>query len=115
MRIMQRILAIIVSYLPLNSLRIWGYRTFFGYTITDSKIGLGTVIAVRKAEITKAQIGRNNRFIGPMSLSIHAKVRIGNSNEFSCGDWTSEEQFQTADYAQKLELLENSLDRKSVV
>jgi len=63
-------LAVLVSLLPLNALRVLGYRVLFGYTITESRLGFGTVILVDKLEIERAQIGLFNLFVGPMRAVI---------------------------------------------
>ena len=109
MRVIRRATAVLISLLPTNSLRVLAYKYVLGYQISGSYIGFGTQIAVKQAYISGARIGRNNRFIGPMHLTIHSGAKIGNANEFSCGEWTSDQQYVQANYTQALELMENSL------
>jgi acetyltransferase-like isoleucine patch superfamily enzyme len=94
-------LAIIVSILPLNALRVFGYR-LFGYEIKDSRIGIGTVIAVDAATIRSASIGPLNLFTGPFDLTIHPGATIGNRNEFSCGAWVTEPRYKESNYGRTL-------------
>jgi acetyltransferase-like isoleucine patch superfamily enzyme len=96
-------LAIIVSILPLNALRVSGYR-LFGYNITNSRIGLGTVIAVDAATIKSASIGPLNLFMGPFDLTIRPGATIGNRNEFSCGSWVTEQRYKDSNYARTLDI-----------
>lgn len=80
---MRKYVALAVSFCPVNSLRVALYRLLLGARIAGSaRLGLGTVLATRTAIIGDAQIGRNNRFIGPFALTISDGVVIGNSNEF---------------------------------
>lgn len=80
------LLALFISLLPINCLRIAGYRRL-GYGIpSDSKIGLFTVIACQSFNAGKGLvIGRNNRFIGPMRVILGDRVLIGRFNSFLCG------------------------------
>lgn len=81
-------IAALVSILPVNALRCLGYRLLFGYTIRNSRIGLGTMLVAENAHLENCHIGRFNQFLGPMSVSIGSGARIGNHNTFTCGSWT---------------------------
>lgn len=101
------VLAVLISILPLNILRVLGYR-LLGYRIRGS-IGFGTVIAVSKAHVEKCKIGWFNLFVGPMSVEIGIHASVGNRNTFSCGFWTTQEQYRDKNYARALQIGENTL------
>lgn len=101
-------LAALVSLLPLNGLRVLGYR-LLGYEIKRSRIGFGTIIAVDEATIDACKIGPFNLFAGPIKVHIHRGASIGNRNEFVCGYWVLREEYQQAQYAHRLELCEDTL------
>jgi acetyltransferase-like isoleucine patch superfamily enzyme len=94
-------LAIAVSVLPLNAMRVLGYR-LLGYDISDSHIGFGTVIAVDSATIRSARIGPINLFLGPIDVVVGPGATIGNRNEFSCGSWVTESQYKDSGYTRSL-------------
>lgn len=102
-------IALLVSLLPLNALRVLGYRLLLGYRIDSSRIGFGSVIAVDEAAITRAKIGSLNLFIGPMKVKIDEGASIGKRNTFSCGYWVLQEQYQNSNYRRTLEIGANSL------
>lgn len=102
-------LAYLVSLLPASSLRVLLYRALFGYRITRSFIGWGTIIAVDSAEIMDCRIGRRNRFIGPMRVTVRPGARIMDRNAFVCGWWAAESQFEAAGYARRLHVGERCL------
>ena len=87
---MKQYLALLVSVLPSNAARIFFYRLFFGYRIRNSKLGFGTVIAVKSFEMQGAVIGRFCRFVGPIEVTLQEKANIGHSNQFRCGAWTQD-------------------------
>ncbi len=97
-------LALLVSILPLNVLRVLGYRLFFGYRIDNSRIGFGTLIAVDEFSITKSKIGFFNLFIGPIKVKIAEGASIRDRNTFSCGYWVLREENQTMNYARTLDI-----------
>lgn len=79
--------AVVAAIMPTRGLRVWAYRVLCGYQIKrGATIGFGTLIAVRRAEIGYASIGRFNRFSGPFDLTIGDAARIGSRNTFACGD-----------------------------
>jgi acetyltransferase-like isoleucine patch superfamily enzyme len=96
--------AILVSLLPLNALRVLGYRLFFGYRIVGSNIGFGTIIAVDGATITNTRIGFFNLFIGPLRLTIGEGASIRNRNSFVCGYWVLREENRKMNYTRTLEI-----------
>lgn len=104
MPIFKVALAILVSILPLNNLRVLGYRLLFGYRIDKSRIGFGTIIAVDEFAVTKSKIGFFNQFIGPIKVNIAEGASIGNRNAFSCGYWVLREENRNLNYARTLEI-----------
>lgn len=108
MKKLKIILAVFVSILPFNGVRVPGYR-LLGYRIQGARIGFGTVIAVDEAVIEACNIGPFNLFIGPMKIHIHRGVSIGNRNEFVCGYWVTREEYQSHGYKRSLEICEGAL------
>lgn len=100
------IIIIIISRLPLNIFRVFFYNFIFGYKIKKSKIGYGTILDVQDAFILKSDIGKFNRFTGPMKVEIDEYSRIGGSNIFNCGTWTSE---NNDEYKRYLKIGKNTL------
>ncbi|MFZ5917473.1 MAG: hypothetical protein ACOYZ7_11095 [Chloroflexota bacterium] len=75
------IISRLISLMPVNLLRILGYRLVRGYQISlAARIGFATVIAVKQARIGKVRIGRGNRFQGAFELEIKDGARIGQAN-----------------------------------
>lgn len=101
------VLAALISIVPINALRVLGYR-LLGYKISG-RIGFGTVIAVSEAHFDKCRIGPFNLFIGPMKVEIDAGAKIENRNTFSCGFWVLQEQYQDKNYTRSLKLGANTL------
>ncbi|MBM0741536.1 hypothetical protein JOY44_07895 [Phormidium sp. CLA17] len=108
-RIINYGLAFIISYLPLNGLRCLMYQLLFGYSIKNSKIGIGTILVISEATIEGATIGRSNVFTGPMSLVIKNGACIGKHNLFVCNEWTVREELKDNHYDRCLILAENTL------
>ena len=109
MKSIRLAVAVLVSILPINALRVLGYRFLFGYRIRQARIGFGTVIAVSEAQIDSCRIGPFNLFAGPMSILIEEGASIGSRNTFSCGYWTSQEKYRSAGYARRLEIGRDAL------
>lgn len=101
------VLAALVSIVPINALRVLGFR-LLGYQVSG-RIGFGTVIAVAEARIEKCKIGTFNLFVGPMEVEIGAGASIGNRNIFSCGFWTVREEYKNKKYARSLKISGNTL------
>lgn len=80
---MKKYIAIIISTIPINILRIILYNILMRYKISySSKVGLGTILSTNTVIINKANIGRFNKIIGEFDLTIDEHTNIGNSNEF---------------------------------
>ncbi len=109
MRKLKLALAVVISILPLNFLRVFAYKFILGYKIKGAKIGFGTIIAVDKAEIAACKIGWGNLFTGPMSMKIGEGASIGYRNTFSCGYWTIRPEYADANYARNLLIAEKTL------
>jgi acetyltransferase-like isoleucine patch superfamily enzyme len=104
---LKLVLAALISILPINALRVLGYR-LLGYQV-DGRIGFGTVVAVSTARIEKCKIGAFNLFIGPMQVEIGAGASIGERNTFSCGFWTTQAQYKNKNYARSLQIGANAV------
>lgn len=102
------VLAALISLLPLNALRLLGYR-WLGYQISNAQVGFATIIAVEAAHIESAKIGPFNLFAGPMKIHIRRGASIGNRNEFLCGNWVLRPEYQNSHYARSLEICEEAL------
>ena len=101
----KKIIALLISAIPLNFLRILLYRILFKYQISfSSKIGLFTRIVVDEARIENSIIKQFNQFIGPYTLEINDGSYIGNRNTFQCGFWV----FKFKDYARKCKIGKNA-------
>ncbi|MCC6569750.1 MAG: hypothetical protein IT315_10985 [Anaerolineales bacterium] len=104
MPILKIALAVLIGFMPLNFLRVLGYRLLFGYRIASSRIGFGTIVAVDDFAITKSKIGFFNLFIGPMKVKIAEGASIRDRNTFSCGYWVLREENRDLNYARTLEI-----------
>jgi len=101
------VLAALISIVPINALRVFGYR-LLGYKISGH-IGFGTVIAVSRAHIETCKIGIFNLFVGPMQVEIGKGASIGNCNIYSCGFWTAQEEYRNKNYARSLKIGANTV------
>jgi acetyltransferase-like isoleucine patch superfamily enzyme len=101
------VLAALISIVPINILRVFGYR-LLGYKVSG-RIGFGTIIAVSEARIENCKIGIFNLFVGPMKVEIDEGASIGNRNTFSCGFWTVQEQYRDKNYARSLQIGANTV------
>ncbi|HLO15709.1 MAG TPA: hypothetical protein VK206_12815 [Anaerolineales bacterium] len=108
MKNLKIILAALISLLPLNILRVMGYR-LLGYKMQNAHIGFGTIIAVEAAILESCRIGPFNIFAGPMKIQIHQGASIGNRNEFICGYWVLRDEYTGAHYARSLEVCDEAL------
>ena len=108
MKRLTTVLAALIALLPLNALRVLGYR-LLGYRIRDSRIGFGTILAVDEVELESCKIGPFNLFAGPMRIHIHRGASIGNRNEFICGYWVLRDEYKDAHYLRTLEICEDAL------
>lgn len=91
----------IISRVPFNQVRCMLYRLFFGYSITGTRLGFGSLIVVEKADLRNCLVRRFNRFIGPMTVSCEGAT-IGSHNIFYCGDWTASTEFENNKYERTL-------------
>lgn len=98
------LIAIVISIMPLSSIRVWAYRNFLRYKIGHCvHIGLFTVISVDNFECHEnVNIGRNTYLIGPMSVSIGARTIIGRWNTFDCSAIAASEKKQNMNYARRI-------------
>lgn len=99
------IIAIFISVLPLNILRVFAYQKIFNYKISESKIGFGTLILVDHYNVYRVKIGNFNQFIGPMKVEIKENTSIYSFNRFICGEWAN--QNKKANFERYLKIGEN--------
>jgi len=104
MPVLKVALALLVSLLPINVLRVLGYRALFGYSTADARIGFGTIVAVDEASIEKSKIGMFNLLIGPITVNIRAGASIGNRNSFVCGYWVLRKENKGLNYTRTLDI-----------
>ncbi len=102
-------IGVLVAALPLNAVRVFLYRWIFGYRIHRSAVGWNTLLIVDRVELNDCKIGRNNRFIGPMTVVMKSRASIGDNNQFSCGWWAQAKQHESANYKRYLEIGEKAL------
>ncbi|CAN5153714.1 hypothetical protein BH10PSE4_BH10PSE4_07110 [soil metagenome] len=97
----RTLLALIVSLLPSNGLRILFYRALFGYRFgAGSGVGFGTLITCATFTCgARTFIGRDNRFIGPFKVEIGDKVIIGRFNRFTAGAMAADPSKAKMNYA----------------
>jgi len=95
------LLALLISILPMNLLRVLGYR-LLGYNLRGSKIGFGTILAISHADLEDCRIGLLNLFVGPMSITVRKGAAIGHANIFSCGFWTIKKENTKLNYLRSL-------------
>lgn len=91
----------LVSWLPTNGLRCFGYG-LLGYRIRAAKIGWGTRIETSAFDVERCTIGPRNLFTGPMTVTIGPGTTIGAANSFLCGKWVR--QFDTERYPRDLRI-----------
>lgn len=67
---MKKIISLIISTIPLNGIRIFFYRLFFGYKIDyKSRVGMFNIIVAKQFSMTAAKIGKFN-FIDAQKIDI---------------------------------------------
>jgi acetyltransferase-like isoleucine patch superfamily enzyme len=103
------ILAHLISILPLNAVRVFAYRSFFGYRIHRARIGWRCVIQVSQAEFVGCAVAHHNRFVGPMTVRVGRGARILAHNTFVCGWWALDDPGGRAGYTRRLEIGEDTL------
>ena len=98
------IIAVCISLLPLNVLRVFAYKKIFKYEILSSRIGFRTIIIVEKVKLKNSVIGAHNKLIGPMNVVI-TNAKIGSYNIFNCPDWSSK---KSEEYLRHLFIKDNA-------
>jgi acetyltransferase-like isoleucine patch superfamily enzyme len=83
---------ILVSVLPFSLVRCAFYKWLFGYSIKGARIGFATLICAREVNLEGCTIGRFNKFLGPMRISIGPGADIETHNTFDCGEWAADAQ-----------------------
>jgi acetyltransferase-like isoleucine patch superfamily enzyme len=100
------ILAHLISILPLNAIRVFAYRSFFGYRIHHARIGWRCVIQVSQAEFVGCTIAHHNRFV---TVRVGRGAQIMGYNIFECGWWALDDPGGKAGYTRRLEIGEDTL------
>jgi acetyltransferase-like isoleucine patch superfamily enzyme len=100
-------LARLIAMLPLNSVRVFAYRSLLGYRIEDARIGWRCVIDVSGADLVGCSIAPHNKFEGPMTIRIGKGTSILGHNLFHCGVWTLTVPPALGAYPRRLEIGEN--------
>jgi len=107
------LIAIIISIMPINAIRVNLYRLLFGYKIKNSKIGFATIININSCKLNNANIGSFNIFTGPFTLVMEEKAHIGFGNTFRCGKWVTDRKFKDMNFKRALKIGKNSsIDNK---
>lgn len=108
---LKRLLAIFVSHLPMNALRVFGYRVLFQYKIGDRvRLGFGAVLAVRELDCEDGvTVGRGTSFIGPISVKLGRDAFVGRFNRIECGEVAGSASKAHMQYALRFEMGANSL------
>lgn len=103
---MNWILPLIVSFAPLNAIRVAALGLMPHVTLGGSvRIGWGCRIAVDRLVIgDNVTIGRFNRFIGPVSIIIGSGTQIGARNRIGCSSWVSEKRYAEQGYSRTMRL-----------
>lgn len=99
---LTKIIALMISFLPFNFLRVFFYNWICDFKIVRCKIGWRTLIAVEQFIATDAIIGRHNKFKGPITVFIGEGSSIGQNNTFECGMWVLEEKYSKRNYKRQL-------------
>lgn len=102
----RTLMALTISLLPSNGLRVLLYRLLMGYRIgPGSRIGVMTVIACESFHAGRGvSIGRSNRFIGPVRVELGDKVIIGRFNQVICGASAADPAKAAMNYARRFVL-----------
>lgn len=82
MRVLRKVLLILTAAMPFNRLRIFLYRSLFGYQISyDSQLGFGNFLDLQECRIERGRIGHFN-FIRAKKLALGRGSRIERLNRF---------------------------------
>lgn len=103
---MNWFLSLIVSFGPLNAIRLAALRAMPNVTLGQSvRVGWGCRIAVDRLAVgDNVTIGRFNRFVGPVGIFIGSGTQIGARNRFGCSGWVSETRYAEQGYARTMRL-----------
>lgn len=107
----KMLLPLLISLMPFNGLRVFLYRTLFGYAIGSGvRIGFGTLISVRSFEVgARTIIGPLNVFKGPIKVRIGSEAKIGRLNQFFCSWHIVAGKFSERNYTPILDLGDRTL------
>lgn len=104
MKKLRFLLAICISTLPFNFMRVFLYRKIFKYQIDKAKIGFGTIIDIESCLLENVSIGNFNMFTGPFSLAIKSESSVGSGNIFRCGKWVVDSASTTVKFKHSLHI-----------
>lgn len=97
-------IAIAISLLPLNVMRVFLYSKILKYQIVNTKIGFATIIDIDSCTLDNVSIGKFNMFTGPFSLHIKSESSIGSGNIFRCGKWVVDTQTTAINFKHSLDI-----------
>ena len=94
------LLSMIARFAPFNAIRVAALRARKGYTIGRGvRVGFGCRFDVDSLDLGDGVlIGRFNRFVGPVSVSIDANSQIGSRNHITAGHWITAPRFADEGY-----------------
>lgn len=103
---MPFLLSLIARFAPINALRIVALRAMRGVQVGQRvRLGFGCRIKLDQMVIGDGvQIGRFNRFVGPVSISIGTRTQIGSRNTFGCSGWVNAPRYAEDGYARTIRL-----------
>jgi acetyltransferase-like isoleucine patch superfamily enzyme len=108
---LRKLVAMLISILPLSLLRIKAYHYLLGYHFgKGSRIGFLAMISVDQFVCgEQVIIGRQTQFFGPMSVTIGARTLIGRWNTFDCAITAGLRSKAHMHYARKLTIGDDCL------
>lgn len=111
----RRILALLISHLPLGGLRRCAYGLLLGYRFgPGTRLGWQVQIAVDSFEAgANVLIRRGTTFIGPISVMLGEKAFIGRYNKIECGDGAARDNVRHMNYARRFIVGRNCLINES--
>jgi len=107
MKKLRFLIAVCISGLPFNFMRVFMYRHLLKYQITNSQIGIGTIIDIESCTLENVSIGKLNMFTGPFLLDIKSKSTIGSGNIFRAGKWVVEPDMHALKFKHRLSIGHN--------
>lgn len=100
------LLSLLIGLVPLNSLRVWLYKSLMGYKIgRNTRIGPLNLFCVSEVEIgNDVKIGALNLIKGPIRFEIGDKCWIGRSNTINASWSVADDRFKERAYGTEFKL-----------